>query len=73
MDISSEGIHAWMARWGRLGGLSRSERKRSASQHNLAAYRQQRAAVLPTQGVSAVPLPVLFFPVRNDNADAPQI
>lgn len=67
MDISSEGIHAWMALWGRLGGLSRSERKRSASRRNLLAYRQ-RAAAMPLQ---AEPVPVLFFPIRkDDNADA---
>jgi hypothetical protein len=72
MDISSEGIHAWMALWGRLGGLSRSERKRMASQRNLALYRQ-RAAAMPLQAADAggQPVPVLFFPIRkDDNADA---
>jgi hypothetical protein len=69
MDLSSESISAFMARWGRLGGLARTERKRAASRHNLAAYRQ-RAAVLPMQGASVAPLPVLFFPMRDNHAYA---
>ena len=74
MDISSEGIHAWMALWGRLGGLSRSERKRAASRRNLLAYRQ-RAAAMPLQAADDGGQPVLpvlfFFPIRkDDNADA---
>jgi hypothetical protein len=70
-DISEESIHALMSAWGRLGGLSRSERKRAASATNLQNYRQH-ATTMPTHDASAAPLPVLFFP-RNDNADAPQI
>ena len=71
-DISEESISALMAKWGRLGGLARTPRKRAASQRNLENYRQH-AAALPTPSASAAPLPVLFFPVRNDNADAQEI
>jgi hypothetical protein len=73
-DISEESISALMARWGRAGGLARSERKQTASRRNLENYRQRAAvSAMPTQAASAAPLPVLFFPVRNENANAPQI
>jgi len=52
-DISEESIHALMSAWGRLGGLSRSERKRAASRRNLLAYRQ-RAAAMPLQAADDV-------------------